>query len=53
VIRIIGPDLRSVTSVAFYNDYTKETLYSPYLAFVGPKSVGYYLGLKAEWGLWN
>jgi maltoporin len=43
------PQLRFVTSVAFYNDFAKKTLYSPYLQFAGPKTVGYYFGIKAEW----
>jgi maltoporin len=43
------PQIRLVTSVAFYNAYAKEQLYSPYLQFTGPRSVGYYLGVKAEW----
>ena len=47
------PQIRFVTSVAFYNKYAKENLYSPYLQYTGPKSVGYYLGFKAEWWIWN
>jgi maltoporin len=47
------PQIRFVTSVAFYNDYAKNNLYSPYLQFTGPKSVGYYFGFKAEWWIWN
>ncbi len=47
------PHLRLITSVAFYNEATKNNLYSPHLQFVGPKSVGLYFGVKAEWFLWN
>jgi maltoporin len=47
------PQIRLVSSVAFYNAYAKEQLYSPYLQFTGPRSVGYYLGLKAEWWIMN
>lgn len=46
------PEIRFVTSVAFYNSYAQEALYSPYLEFVGPKKVGYYFGIKAEWWIW-
>lgn len=46
------PEFRFVTSVAFYNDYAREALYSPYLQFVGDRKVGYYLGIKAEWWIW-
>lgn len=47
------PHLRFVASVARYNDFAKETLYSPYLEFTGPKSWGTYFGVKAEWWIWN
>jgi maltoporin len=47
------PQIRFVSSVAFYNDYARDHLYSPYLQFTGAKSVGYYLGFKAEWWIWN
>lgn len=47
------PQLRFVTSVARYNDYAMESLYSPYLQFVGEKRWGYYFGVKAEWWVWN
>lgn len=43
------PHLRFVTSVARYNDYAQETLYSPYLQFTGSEEWGYYFGVKAEW----
>ncbi len=47
------PHLRFVTSVARYNDYAQEALYSPYLQFAGKREWGYYFGVKAEWWLWN
>ncbi|CDF79118.1 maltoporin [Formosa agariphila KMM 3901] len=47
------PHLRFVASVARYNDYAMESLYSPYLQFVGEKRWGYYLGFKAEWWIWK
>lgn len=47
------PHLRFVTSVARYNDFAMESLYSPYLQFVGEKRWGYYFGVKAEWWIWN
>ncbi|MFY0625929.1 MAG: carbohydrate porin [Reichenbachiella sp.] len=43
------PHLRFVASLARYNDYAMESLYSPYLQFVGPERWGYYFGVKAEW----
>lgn len=47
------PQIRLITSVAFYNDYAKDQLYSPYLQFTGPESVGYFIGIKAEWWIWD
>lgn len=47
------PEIRLITSLAYYNKFAAETLYSPYLAFVGERRFGYYLGLKAEWWLWK
>lgn len=46
------PQLRFVASVARYNDYAMESLYSPYLQFVGERRWGYYFGVKAEWWIW-
>lgn len=43
------PHLRFVVSVARYNDFAKETLYSPYLQYAGPEQWGSYFGVKAEW----
>lgn len=47
------PQIRLIASVAKYNDYAKDNLYSPYLAFVGPQSWGYFFGIKAEWWIWD
>jgi maltoporin len=47
------PHLRFVTSVARYNDFAMETLYAPFLEFVGSRRWGYYFGVKAEWWIWN
>jgi len=47
------PQLRFVASLARYNDYAMESLYSPYLEFVGPERWGYYFGVKAEWWIFN
>lgn len=47
------PHLRFVASLARYNDYAMESLYSPYLQFVGEKRWGYYFGVKAEWWIFN
>ncbi len=47
------PHLRAVVSLARYNDYAMESLYSPYLEFTGSKRWGYYFGVKAEWWIWD
>tara|TARA_B100000809_G_scaffold35204_1_gene30951 strand:- start:11878 stop:13350 length:1473 start_codon:yes stop_codon:yes gene_type:complete len=47
------PHFRFVASVAKYNNYAKETRYSPFLQFSGKKSWGTYFGVKTEWWLWN
>lgn len=47
------PQIRLVSSIAFYNKAAQNNLYSPYLSFVGAKSFGYYFGLKVEWWLWD
>jgi len=47
------PHLRFVTSIARYNDYAMESLYSPFLEFVGSRRWGHYFGVKAEWWIWN
>jgi len=45
--------LRFVASLARYNDYAMESLYSPYLEFTGSRRWSYYFGVKAEWWIWN
>lgn len=47
------PEIRLIASVAYYNKFATETLYSPYLAYVGERRFGYYMGVKAEWWLWQ
>ncbi len=47
------PHFRFISSVAFYNDAAQKNQYSPYLAYVGKKKVGYYFGVKVEWFLWH
>lgn len=47
------PHLRLVASAARYNDFAKETLYSPYLQYAGAEQWGFYFGVKAEWWIWN
>ena len=49
----VRPHLRFVASLARYNDYAMESLYSPYLEFTGSRRWGYYFGVKAEWWVWN
>lgn len=46
------PHLRFVVSVARYNDFATETLYSPYLQYAGAEQWGSYFGVKAEWWIW-
>lgn len=48
----IRPHLRFVCSVARFNDQAMNTLYSPYLEYVGAQRWGYYFGVKAEWWIW-
>lgn len=43
------PHLRFVFSLARYNENASQSLYSPYLQFVGAERWGYYMGVKAEW----
>ncbi len=43
------PHLRFIYTIALYNDFAKENLYSPYLQAVGKKSIGQYFGVRAEW----
>lgn len=47
------PHFRFVASVAKYNQYAQDNLYSPFLQFTGKRSWGTYFGVKTEWWLWN
>ena len=46
------PHFRLVYSVARYNQFAADNLYSPYLAQTGSKRWGHYIGVKTEWWLW-
>ena len=46
------PHFRLVYSVARYNQFAADNLYSPYLAQTGSKQYGHYFGVKTEWWLW-
>ena len=46
------PHFRFVYSVAHYNKFAADNLYSPYLAQTGSKRWGHYIGIKTEWWLW-
>lgn len=46
------PHFRLVYSVAHYNKFAADNLYSPYLAQSGTKNWGQYIGAKVEWWLW-
>lgn len=46
------PHFRLVYSVAHYNKFAADNLYSPYLAQSGTKDWGQYIGAKVEWWLW-
>ena len=46
------PHFRLVYSVARYNKFAADNLYSPYLAQTGSKTWGHYFGVKTEWWLW-
>lgn len=46
------PHFRFVYSVARYNKFAADNLYSPYLAQSGSKTWGQYLGVKVEWWIW-
>ncbi len=43
------PHFRLVYSVARYNKFASDNLYSPFLAQAGSKQWGQYLGIKTEW----
>lgn len=46
------PHFRLVYSVAHYNKFAADNLYSPYLAQTGSRRWGHYFGVKTEWWLW-
>jgi maltoporin len=46
------PHFRLVYSIARYNQFAANNLYSPYLAQSGSKHWGHYFGVKTEWWLW-
>jgi maltoporin len=45
------PHFRLIYSVAKYNQFASDNLYSPYLAEIGNKKWGHYIGVRAEWWL--
>ena len=45
------PQIRLIYSIARYNEFASENLYSPYLSDTGPKKWGQYLGFRVEWWL--
>ncbi|HEY3404399.1 MAG TPA: carbohydrate porin [Ohtaekwangia sp.] len=46
------PHFRFVYSIARYNKFAADNLYSPYLAQTGSKRWGQYFGIKTEWWIW-
>jgi maltoporin len=46
------PHFRFVYSLARYNQFASDNLYSPYLAQTGSKRWGHYFGIKTEWWIW-
>jgi maltoporin len=46
------PHFRLVYSIAYYNRFAADHLYSPYLAQTGSKQFGHYIGVKTEWWIW-
>ena len=45
------PHLRFIYTVARYNDFASDNLYSPFLMETGHKDWGQYFGIRAEWWL--
>ncbi len=45
------PQIRLIYSIARYNDFASQNLYSPYLSNTGPKKIGQYIGFRVEWWL--
>jgi maltoporin len=46
------PHIRLIYSVARYNDFARDNVYSSYLQIAGPKSWGHFFGVRAEWWTW-
>ena len=46
------PQIRLIYSIARYNDFASQNLYSPYLTNTGPKKIGQYIGFRVEWWLY-
>ena len=46
------PHLRLIYSIARYNQFAADNKYSPFLAEVGSKKWGQYIGVRAEWWLY-
>ena len=46
------PQIRLIYSIARYNDFASQNLYSPYLSNTGPKKIGQYIGFRVEWWLY-
>ena len=46
------PHLRLIYSVAKYNQFAADNLYSPFLAETGSRLWGHYIGIRAEWWLY-
>ena len=46
------PHFRFVYSIAHYNQFAADNLYSPYLAQSGTKNWGQYIGVKMEYWIW-
>ncbi len=45
------PQIRLIYSIARYNNFASQNLYSPYLSNTGPKKIGQYIGFRVEWWL--
>ena len=45
------PHFRLIYSIAKYNQFASNNLYSPYLFEIGPKKWGQYIGVRVEWWL--
>lgn len=45
------PHLRLIYSIARYNQFAQDNLYSPFLAETGSRAWAHYIGIRAEWWL--